>query len=143
MTLADLRALPLLAGLNDMDLARLRTHLAWSWHQPGERLLEPGQLCTDFFIIAGGQVEIVLPGEIATRLALLGPGDFFGERAALTGEPAPTAAVALEVTTTLRLTAEGFLLLLEAGGEPVRRIIAGLSARAGEAAERLHRTRLR
>jgi CRP-like cAMP-binding protein len=47
-------------------------------------------------------------------LALLGPGDFFGELALLDGQPRSADAVAVEETRLLLLQREGFLRVLEA-----------------------------
>ncbi|HEY3367688.1 MAG TPA: patatin-like phospholipase family protein [Symbiobacteriaceae bacterium] len=143
MTLAALRELPLLAPLSDSELDMLHGQYDWAWYQPGEVMVRQGQAAGDFCIVAEGAVELLLEGDMPTRLNLLGPGDFFGELPALTGEPAPATAVAREVTSLLRLSHEGLLLLLERNSQLNRAIIAALSARAKEAGARLQRAKLR
>ncbi|MFZ5816575.1 MAG: patatin-like phospholipase family protein [Bacillota bacterium] len=138
-----LRQLPLLIPLDDQALAALEAHSQWAWYQPGDRVVSQGEHCHDFFLIARGQVEAVLEGEIPTRLGLYGPGEFFGEFSAVTGEPASATIVAREATSLLRLDREGFFLLLDSNGELNRQIIATLSLRMNAAGARLHRTRLR
>ena len=143
MTLTTLRQVPLLSPMSEGDLAALRGQSDWAWFQPGEVVVRQGQAVADFFLVATGQVELVLEGDVRTQLGLLGPGDFFGELSALTGDPAPATAIARDVTSLLRLSHEGLMQLLERNSELNRTIIATLAARVKEAGARLHRTRLR
>lgn len=143
MSLTALRELPLLAPLSDTELDMLRGQYAWAWYQPGEVVVRQGQAGGDFCILAEGSADVMLEGDIVTRLQTLQAGDFFGELPALTGEPAPATVIAREVTSLLRLTREGLLLLLEHNSRLNRTIIATLATRAREAGARLHRTRLR
>jgi CRP-like cAMP-binding protein len=97
-SLAALRELPQLAALGDEALGALESCAHWLWLQPGEVAVRQGETGSDCYFVARGQVELVLEGDIPTRLALLGPGEFFGELAALTGEPAPATATARETS---------------------------------------------
>lgn len=141
--LERLRQLPLLAPLDDQALRALEEHCDWAWFQPGERIVARGQRLDDFFIIVQGEVEAVLEGDLHTRLGLYGPGEFFGEFSAVTGEPAPASVFAREVTSLLRLSRGGFFQLLDQHGELNRQIIATLSLRMNDATARLHRARMR
>lgn len=142
-SLAALRELPQLAALGDESLGALESCAHWLWLQPGEVAVRQGETGTDFYFLARGEVELILEGDIPTRLALLGPGEFFGELPALTGEPAPATAIARETSSLLRLSREGFLHLLEHHPDLSRQIMATLSVRQSEAWRRLHRTRAR
>lgn len=133
----------MLSPLDDEAVRALEGHATWAWFQPGERIVTQGQQSDEFFLIAQGQVEAVLEGELSTRLGLYGPGEFFGEFSAVTGEPSPTTILAREVTSLVRLDREGFFLLLDRHGELNREIIATLSLRIKDATARLHRARLR
>jgi|GEM_PF-79470 len=143
MNLDQLKAVPLLSHLDPAGLQAVADYCLWAWYQPGERIVEQGERTSDFFVIIQGKVEAVLEGEIPTRLGLYGPGDFFGEYAAVTGESAPATVVAQELTGLLRLSREGFFQLLDRHGELNRAIIAALTLRMNDASARLHRTRLR
>lgn len=143
VTLTALKEIPLLAPLNEADLAELEGYSTWSWYQPGEAIVRQGQAAGDFCIVVRGQVEVLLEGETPTRLSMLGSGEFFGELSALTGEAAPATVLAKELTTVLRLSHEGLMQLLERNSALNRRIIATLAARVKEAGVRLHRTRMR
>jgi ABC-type lipoprotein export system ATPase subunit len=72
------RALPL---LNHAQMLKV-THLVRSMEvQPGAMILRKGQNVDNFFIVADGQVEVVLESSKGNEitLATLGPGEFFGE----------------------------------------------------------------
>lgn len=143
VNLEQLRTLSLLAPLDEAALQDLGEHAEWTWYQPGERIVGQGQGTEDFYLIVEGQVEAVLEGEIPTRLGLYGPGEFFGEFAAVSGEPSPGSILAREATCLLRLGRDSFFHLLEEHGELNRQIIATLSLRMKDAASRLHRARMR
>lgn len=63
----------------------------------GTVLTTPGELARQFFVIESGTAEVTRDG---VRVAVLGPGDFFGERGLLEG-PRRTARVV--ATTPMRL----------------------------------------
>ncbi|HYF96218.1 MAG TPA: patatin-like phospholipase family protein [Symbiobacteriaceae bacterium] len=143
MTLEALRELPLLSGLDEVALEQLADYCRWTWHQPAEVIVRQGEAEIDFFLVVRGQVELLLAGEVPTRIALLGPGGFFGELAVLLGEPATATAIAREMTSLIRIRPEGLQQLLERNDGVARKLLVALSARAHEAELRLHRTRLR
>jgi NTE family protein len=143
MTLAAFRELPLLASLTDGDLGVLEEHAAWVWQQPGDVIVRQGEACSDLWLVVRGEAEVLLEGDIPTRLALLGPGDSFGELAALRGGPAPATLTSRAVTSLLRLSGPAFQRLLDQNGDLARRVLESVSRREAETWERLHRTRLR
>jgi CRP-like cAMP-binding protein len=57
----------------------------------GERIVAHGSAVRELFVIRSGEVRLGAQGE---RPLLLGPGDVFGEVAAILGEPQPQDAVA-------------------------------------------------
>jgi thioredoxin reductase (NADPH) len=64
-------------------------------YRDGEKLFEVGQRDSRFFIIKSGQIEIVDEfGETRQTIRVLGPGQFTGEVAVLTGSPPFVRAVA-------------------------------------------------
>lgn len=58
-------------------------------------------------IIVSGQVEIYAAGEPRVELATLGPGEFFGEMACLSGEPASATVASTAPVVTIALDREG------------------------------------
>jgi CRP/FNR family transcriptional regulator, cyclic AMP receptor protein len=75
-----LREIPVFAALDDETLRSVATFATETSVPAGERLLNEGDYAYELMAIEEGQAEVVRGGE---RLAVLGPGDFFGEMALL------------------------------------------------------------
>ncbi|WP_165423440.1 cyclic nucleotide-binding and patatin-like phospholipase domain-containing protein [Ktedonosporobacter rubrisoli] len=98
-------------------LARLRS----SHYEPGACILERGRWHGQLYIIARGQVRVVLPSEdeqqgshassLARVVARLGPGECFGEMSLISGEP-PGASIYAEQETELWSLAQADFLAL-------------------------------
>lgn len=96
------------------ERAALRADLTEHFFSPGEVIIEQGDTTDDrVYLIEEGVVESRDPrkGRGAT-LNLLEAGQYFGERAALLGEPRRVEIRALEPTRCLSMTGERFLRLL-------------------------------
>jgi voltage-gated potassium channel len=95
----------------------------------GAVVVRRGERGDCMYFVASGEVEIrVMPESIR-----LGPGDFFGELALLTGDPRNATAVALQQCTLLRLDIVDFRQLL--GRQPeLARIINAAADRRLESA---------
>ncbi len=78
------RALPL---LNHPQMLQITHRAAKRVYQPGETILQQGERVEHFFMVANGEVEVVLhkPGCQEISLARLGAGQFFGEVELLNG----------------------------------------------------------
>jgi voltage-gated potassium channel len=87
---------------------------------------EPGDC---MYFIASGEVEI----EISPEPLTLGPGEFFGEIALLTGTPRTASVVAAEPCTLLRLDIAEFRELMERQPELARVIYDAAHQRLGTA----------
>jgi thioredoxin reductase (NADPH) len=78
-----------LAALEDCPLSKLKPY------RDGEKLFEAGQRDSNFYVVKTGAVEIVDDaGDEPKVVATLGPGEFTGEVAQLTGGPAIFSGVA-------------------------------------------------
>lgn len=80
-----LRQLPLFRMLDDRTLEEIRSSIATVHSEPGTTVLRQGDYGDSLYIIARGQVEVVLEHESQTpnRVAVLEDGDYFGEMALL------------------------------------------------------------
>ena len=131
----NLAQLTLFADLSRPQLEALTHSVDEEVFAEGQRVLRQGLSGNSFYVIVEGQAAIRIDGE---QPWTLGPGDFFGEVSALTGEP-PTADVV--ATSLLRCIVvpgpeiERFLLeqprlLLRLFKAQVRRLRAALEWRA-------------
>jgi thioredoxin reductase (NADPH) len=95
MTETDLRAVAFprltgtqLAGLGGCSLTVLKQY------RDGEKLFQVGDRNFNFFVIKSGRIEIVdETGDTPKTIALLGPGEFTGEVAQLTGSPSLVSGI--------------------------------------------------
>jgi CRP-like cAMP-binding protein len=89
-------------------------------------------------VIRAGEIELIREGEAGHRtVARLGPGDFFGELAVVTGRPYSTRAVAVTATRVLELDRETLEAMCVAQPEIAIRMIRVLVSRLIEAERRL------
>ncbi len=89
MSIDEIRAIPLFRDSPRSrwaELARLADRITLP---AGKVLARQGSLAHEFFVINDGIVDVIRDGNF---VALLGPGDFFGE-IALAGDPRRTATV--------------------------------------------------
>jgi CRP-like cAMP-binding protein len=85
----DLRAIPLLKGLDLLELEKLASGTSELEAPAGQPLTHPGAAGTGMFFVVEGTVEV----EAREGARELGPGEFFGELALLTDEGKRTARV--------------------------------------------------
>jgi small-conductance mechanosensitive channel/CRP-like cAMP-binding protein len=114
---ATLRAVDLFEALDDHELQTLAEHAHMRLYAAGETLARQGEHGDSFFILRSGQVRVdVTDGDngAAVTVNRLGPGDFFGELALLTGEPRGATVVAERDTEALVVAQHDLAPLLEA-----------------------------
>jgi CRP-like cAMP-binding protein len=110
----DFTDIPLLADLDRIRLAELIPSLEQIHVKSGDILYGAGDPGDALFIIIDGIVRVFLrPGGQSLEIACLGPGDWFGELALLTGEPRTTDAEAQTDLTLLKLSRTTFDQLIK------------------------------
>jgi len=118
------RALPLMTHPQMLEATRQAEKRRY---EPGSTIIHQGRQVDHFFMIASGEVDVVLnsPGSPEIYLACLGPGQFFGEIGLLHSENS-IASVRAAVTGPVELSLlprNGFQQLLS-GSSPTREMIA-------------------
>lgn len=119
-----LREIPILAGLDDAELARLSAGLRYRTHARGHNVVTRGDVGDEFFILADGQAQVVLGGGDTPEevVDVLSPGDSFGE-IALVDKGRRTATIrALSPCKTLVLGRGVFDGLFPEGSEARRQL---------------------
>ena len=98
----DLRDVPLLAGLPEADLDRLRESTYDRTLDDGEVLFDEGDVADNAYIITGGEIEILKESAgRQVRIAVSAAGDVVGEMGLLSDEPRNATARALDATGLL------------------------------------------
>ncbi len=94
-------------GVTVRTLTRLAERMKQQSHPAGTRIIRQGNPGHRFYLIREGAADVTRdPGNV--HLATLGPGDFFGETALLTGEPRNANVDAKTDITVYTLDAESF-----------------------------------
>lgn len=128
---AALARLPIFAALHANERLTLAGKAYRKSFRPDEVIFDKGDPGFTLYIIESGMVKIALPSEEGGEalLALLVPGEFFGELSLFDGEPRSASAVAMEPTETVVLHREEFLSFISQHPSVVIPILAVLSAR--------------
>lgn len=130
-----LGACRLFAGVGPADLASLADH-AVEVDFPADRVIaRQGEIGTGFFVVVEGSVRVVRDGD---ELAVLGPGEFFGELSVLDGKPRVAQVVSIEDTRCLALASWDFEAELLAHPSLALAILRGLADRLRTKTEQQH-----
>ena len=125
----SLARIPLLQGVPAEALGQLlRVVRRRSYHR-SEVVFHQGDPGDTLHLIRAGRVKIVLPAETGDEvvLAILGPGDCFGEMAVLDGEPRSASVVAMEQVETLALGRQDFRTFFRSSPETAERLVINLA----------------
>jgi CRP/FNR family cyclic AMP-dependent transcriptional regulator len=103
-------------------------------YQPGETVFREGDVGQTMFVVRAGQVRITRQVRGGERtFAVLGPGEFFGEMAVLSGRPRSATATAVDALTLLELDEKRFEAMINTQAEIAARILKKLARRLDEA----------
>jgi len=131
-----LRASPLCRPLDADSFRRIVPHWDFLSVPAGELLIREDDGGRDMYVLLSGQAEVT---RHEVRLALLGPGDVFGEMALVSGEPRSATVRAVSPLTAARLTRESFEQLALRHPMIVQRLLrallSGLSVRLHDVTE--------
>jgi CRP-like cAMP-binding protein len=105
-----LRKVPFLSQLDEQNLLRISDALTSVTFPEGERIINKGDVGEVFYILREGKVKVhdIGFGDSQYVDQELGPGDWFGERALLTGDARSANITAITNCTTLCLSRETF-----------------------------------
>ena len=126
---SPLARVPIFAHLTAAELAALDAELRPRRYAAGAVIFQRGDAGDALYVVVAGEVAIVLstPDGKELTLALLGPGDAFGELALLDGAPRSADAVARTAARLLLLSRAAALRRLAARPEAALSAMAALS----------------
>ena len=104
-----LRRTPIFRLLDDPDLFELGARLHHLSFAPGELIIRQGDEGDSMYFVTSGQVEISYAGidRSEIQVAVISPGEFFGEASLLTGEIRNANAIAMSRVDCYRLDKAG------------------------------------
>jgi len=123
---------PLFVGVAGDDLAAIGDRAIEVAFPADHVIARQGEIGTGFFVIVEGAVRVIRDGG---EIALLGPGDFFGEMSVIDGLPRVAQVITTEPTRCLALASWEFERLVLDHPTIGLAILRGLSARLRERTE--------
>ncbi|MFI5234354.1 MAG: Crp/Fnr family transcriptional regulator [Gemmatimonadales bacterium] len=134
-----LQKVPLFRSVPEQELAAFADLLRERAYPKGSVILfedDPGDA---LYVVAAGQVKVVLIGEDGREviLSVLGEGSFFGEMALLDDEPRSAHVIAMEDAVVLALRREDFQARLRQSPEVAIALLRELSSRLRRADEKI------
>jgi anion transporter len=126
-----IKNVPLFSGLSREDLANVLGKMEEQSCSAGTTIFYQGDQGNAFYLIQSGAVQVVVeaPGGGAEVMAVLGPREWFGEMALLSGEPRSATIVAIKETTVWRLSRGAWDQLIEKHPSWLMQLCATLSSR--------------
>jgi putative ABC transport system ATP-binding protein len=100
-----LRPIDLFKTLTPRQLTDVAEHMTKRHYAAGETIIREGEAGEEFFLISGGEVEVVHADH---EIARMGSGDFFGEVSLISGEPRNATVVAVDEVDTYVLGKTNF-----------------------------------
>lgn len=109
--LDTLKKVPFLKDLEIEYLNKMANNVVTKTYKQGETIIKKGSLGLEFFVIKTGEVSVedIEVGGRKYDDQVLGPGDYFGERAIVKEEPRAANIIATADVVALTLSRENFL----------------------------------
>src|SRR5471032_309370 len=108
----SLAAVDLFATLKDEARQALERRCAWRRWAAGEQIIDRETTSNDVYFVVSGRARVVDYSDTGHREVIfdeIEPGGYFGELAAIDGEPRSANIVAAEETVTALLSGEAFI----------------------------------
>lgn len=124
--LEHLARVPLFSGCNKTELKNLAKRTNDIKVDAGQVIIREHQGAYEFFIVYEGQAEVTRDGQ---RVAVIGPGDFFGELALLDRGLRDATVTALTAMEIIVLPQWDFEQALDEAPRMTRKLLAGMARR--------------
>lgn len=118
----ELASIPIFSELSVRELKRLSRLMTEMRAKPGRVLTKQGSPGREFIIIVEGTAKVEIDG---TTVAHLGPGDFLGELAVISGAPRTATVSATSDMVIEVLNRREFMALLDESSSLSRKILVG------------------
>lgn len=103
-----LREIGLFGGLDEETIALLAAELPVEPVTVGQKIVDEGDAAREMFVVVHGELEVLKRSPLGSevRVAMLGPGDWFGEMAIVDVQPRSASVRCLAPGLLVRITAE-------------------------------------
>ena len=121
-----LKRTPVFAGCTKRELIEVALVAAEREASAGETLMEEGRPGREFFVLVDGSVVV---GRNGRKVAVLGPGAWFGEIALLTFKPRTATVTATSPIRVLVVTDRSFRQIVETTPRIALRVLSSVAQR--------------
>jgi anion transporter len=130
-----IRSIPIFSGLTREDVAKILGKMEECSFDAGTTIFRQGDKGEAFYFIQSGAVQVVLESFAGQSepIAVLGPQDWFGEMALLSGDPRSATIITLKETSVWRLSREAWDELIDKHPSWLLQFCATLSKRLSRA----------
>ncbi|MBI3964895.1 MAG: cyclic nucleotide-binding domain-containing protein [Chloroflexi bacterium] len=136
-----LKTVDIFSGLGDEELSQISELIRPKVYQPGQVICHQGDEGDALYILEDGRVKISTTdrGGNEKILAYIGPGQFAGEMALLTGQPRSATLTSVTETTILVLRKDEYDRLISSNLAVMREMMRVIAQRQAESNVRLAR----
>ena len=119
-----LKKVPLFAGLDDRELEQIAGSMRERTFSAGDTVTEEGAGGAGFFVVESGEAEVTVDGRAR---GTIGPGDYFGEIALLTGSDRTATIVAKSDLHCYGMTPWDFRPLVESNSAIAWKLLTAMA----------------
>jgi CRP-like cAMP-binding protein len=119
-----LKNVPLFAGLDDRELSEIAAQMRERKFGAGDTVTQEGAGGAGFFVVESGEAEVTVGG---TERGTIGPGDYFGEIALLTGSDRTATIVAKSDMVCWGMTPWDFRPLVESNSTIAWKLLTAMA----------------
>lgn len=127
--LAHLAEVPMFSACTKKELATVARNADEVAFEPGDVLVQEGEAGSEFFIVMSGKASVTRAGR---EVAVVGPGDWFGELALLDKAPRNATVTATSAMSVIVLSQRAFKGLLAEVPTMSNRLMTGMARRLHE-----------
>lgn len=132
--LEHLLRVPVFSNCTKQELRHLARRTTDIPIEPGQVLVNEGELGYEFFVIISGRAKVTRAGH---KVGELGPGDFFGELALLDKAPRNATVTAITPMEAIVLTRADFDAAIAEAPGMTRKVMTGMAHRLRQLDQRV------
>lgn len=119
-----LKRVPLFSSLDDRELEQIAASMRERQVATGDIVLEQGAGGAGFFVVDDGQADVTVDGDYVRTI---GPGDYFGEIALLTGSDRTATVTAVTDMRCYGMTSWDFKPLVESNSTIAWKLLTAMA----------------
>ena len=132
-------AIPLFANMRDTERRALEAHVHWHNYEAHQQIIDRDSSSRDVFFVVRGMVRVMYYSRTGREVSLedIGEGGFFGELAAIDGQPRSAIVMALQKSVIASLPPEAFIRAVTENPRVALGLMTRLASMVRHATERI------